>query len=133
MHTTDIISVFTWWIYLFVIGIGTIPLTTLVFRSFFDRGYPFSKMLGIAFISYATLLLGIMHLIPFTRIGAIIIAALTLLTINGLLVYFHSFTAWRTHVLSIGKTAWQWFLLEEVLFLGGLLFWSYIHSFVPDI
>lgn len=126
MIPSDIIAVLQWWLLLFIIGIGFLPFTLLFFSRFFDKGYIFSKTLGIAISSYAIFLLGIIHIVPFNRVTGII-TSLFIVSI----FYFFLPLKWR--VIRILKCHWRFFIFEELLFLAALLIWSYIHSFNPDI
>src|SRR5437868_6188480 len=73
MYTSDLLSVFQWWVAFFLIGIIFLPLTKLIFGDFFDQGYLFSKVLGLALVSYALLLLNVLHILPFGLISIILI------------------------------------------------------------
>ena len=124
MLTSDILSVLQWWFFIFVIGFGFLPLTSTVFSTFIDKGYVFSKILGIAAISYTILFLGIFHIIPFTRIETFLV-----LIIFFCLIYYR----FLPHAAKITRYHLLLFLFEELLFLGAIFLWSYIRSFSPDI
>jgi YYY domain-containing protein len=126
MLTTDVNAVWLWWFILFVLGMGFLPLSMTIFSRFFDRGYIFSKLLGIAISSYVVYLLGIFHIVPFGQVSSFIILFLLI----GLCYYFAP-RKWRLKYLF--KTGWKIFLAEEILFVLALFFWSYVHSFAPDI
>ena len=126
MLPSDIHSVLYWWFTLFIIGIGFLPLTVSIFHKFFDLGYVFSKVLGLTLTSYTIFLLGVLHITKFTQLSSIsIFLALTLV--------FYLKSPKRPEILLILKNSWKFLLFEELLFLGGLFFWAYIHSFNPDI
>src|SRR5476651_1522197 len=74
--STDFSYIFQWWAILFLIGVIFLPLSAIIFKTFFDRGYIFSKIIGFAILSYLVFLLGTLHLLPFTQytIVAILIA-----------------------------------------------------------
>ena len=113
-----------WWIPIFIIGIIFLPITTLIFKKFYDRGYLFSKVIGIGIISYSALVLGEIKLLPFSVftlfliIWAFILINLKLLNINKI----------REH-----SRLWKIFILEEILFFGGILLWSFVRSHEPSI
>ena len=46
------LNVFTWWLWLQVIGLAALPLTFRFFRRFPDRGYAFGKALSILVITF---------------------------------------------------------------------------------
>lgn len=124
MQIADILAITQWWFYIFVIGIGFLPLTAALFHSFVDKGYIFAKIFGIVIVSYLVFTLGTLQLLPFTRLNVFII----LLTCF-ILVYFLFIRQTARLTLRHGI----FFLLEECLFFGGLLLWSYIRSFNPEI
>ncbi len=126
MIHSDIYAILQWWLVIFIIGIGFLPLTALIFSRFFDKGYIFSKILGIAISSYAVFLFGIFHLVPFAQITAIIITLCT-----AAAFFYINPLKWRFFYFL--KNNWKIFVFEEILFLLALLAWSYIHGFSPDI
>ena len=61
-----------WYTALFILGIIFFPLTKKMFARFLpDQGYAFAKTLAILFLSYASFVLGIAKLLPFTQAGLI--------------------------------------------------------------
>ena len=130
----ELIYILQWWVIFFVIGFSFLPLTFTIFKNFFDKGYIFSKILGIAIVSYAIFLLGILHIAPFSFLTSLLI--LIFFGVLNLPLIF-SFKDGKTRIkedfLKILKENWPIFLFEEILFIFGLLSWSYIRSFQPDI
>lgn len=126
MYFQTIFYVLHWWVFLFGIGILCLPLATLLFRNFADKGYLFSKVIGIILLSYASLLLGALHILPFTTLSLWVLLGL-LAMINGYVLYrnTNSIRSVKRHVVLP--------LIEEGLFFVGLLLWSYIRGFQPDI
>src|SRR3989344_2861703 len=130
----DVFIILQWWFMLLVLGVVFLQLTTRIFTSFFDKGYIFSKILGIAALSYVVFLLGFLHILPFMQ-----------LTIIFVLVFFFIIFGIRLLTIKEGKILlstrftlqedipWRILFFEEVLFLIGLFFWSYIRSYAPDI
>src|SRR3989344_4812516 len=134
MSIPDIAYLFQWWFMLFLLGNVFFPFISRLFPRFVDKGYIFSKILGIALVSYCVFLLGLARIMPFNRITSIAIALIVALTLSlsthlmpeGGKKAFESF-------LKTIKSNWYIFFLEEILFLLALFFWSYIRSFSPDI
>ena len=126
MNPSDLSAVIQWWLVLFVIGIGFLPLTIRLFDTFFDKGYLFSKALGLILITYAVFVLSVFHIIPFHTpfiVGTgIAVIAITFLVLPQ---------KWK--ILYVLKRFWLVFLIEELLFLSVLYVWAYVHSFAPDI
>ncbi|OGH41831.1 MAG: hypothetical protein A3H79_02820 [Candidatus Levybacteria bacterium RIFCSPLOWO2_02_FULL_36_8b] len=126
MPVSDLINVSQWWSIIFIIGIVFLPLTNLIFSSFFDKGYIFAKIIGTAAISYVIFVLGFLKILPFTEIS-IALVSLVFLIINIVLISKYP------NLLIFLKRSWKIFFFEEILFLGILFFWSFIHAHAPDI
>ena len=125
MTGSDIFILFQWWFTFLLIGFSALPLTVFLFKSFFDKGYLFTKILGLVILSYVILLLGIIHLVPFSNVTTLCI----FFTLSGSIWFLFR----KQQTLAILKTYWKIFLIEEFLFLAALSFWTYIHGFAPDI
>lgn len=123
----DFIYIFAWWVLFFGLGVIFLPLTFFFFQKFFDKGYAFSKILGILILSYLVWLLGSLKILPFIEATAWFIIAL-LLIIN-----FFFLKKLKINFKKIIKEKWRIFLFEEILFFTCLLVWSFIRSFQPDI
>ena len=141
----------SWYAYLFVLGIIFFPLTRKIFSRFFDEGYAFSKTIAILFLTYASFILGIAKVIPFTQQYLYII-----IIFFGFINFFilirdiqknkpqiapvksktrktkavkspsYSLNPERTRKIFI-------FIIEEILFLGGILFLAYVRSQEPSV
>jgi len=125
MNLGDIIFIFQWWIMLAVIGAIFLPITSLIFSNFFDKGYIFSKILGIAFLSYFIFIVGISKILPFTTSTIILLIWISLLG--------NLFILKRKLLFIIIKERLPVFIFEEFLFLIALSFWSFIRANQPDI
>jgi len=128
---TDFIFILQWWFVIFVIGVLFIPFTQKIFSNFFDRGYIFSKILGIAVASYAIFLLGILHTAPFSFLTSVLV--LIFFGVLNFAFIIQKKNDGLKNFLMILKKNWQIFLFEEILFIFCFLSWSYIRSFQPDI
>src|SRR5258705_5313158 len=126
MQATDFHVVIQWWATIFLLGTAFLPLTFLLFKHFFDKGYIFSKLFGIAITSYAIFVLGLLHITPFTT-------GTSYLIFFGLAAILFFIVRRKENLVLIIKNHWKIFVFEELLFLLALLFWAYIHSFAPDI
>lgn len=129
IQTTDLLLIFQWWSMICILGLITLPLTALIFYNFFDKGYIFSKVIGILFFSYTLFLLGTLHILPFTRINLFIL--LGFFVCLELFIILKNKKA-KTNIRNL-KKHFKIFMFEELLFFIGLLFWAYIKSFQPDI
>jgi YYY domain-containing protein len=126
MFSVDLVSIFQWWLAIFLVGIIFVPTTNLIFPTFFDRGYAFAKIIGIAFVSYCVFILGFLKILPFSEFSIILIT-LIFLGINIIL------TTKYPDILTSFKQSWRIYIFEECLLLGVLTFWSFVHAHQPDI
>jgi uncharacterized membrane protein len=123
---SDVFSVVIWWIYIFILGLAVLPVTMRLFRKFFDCGYLFSKIIGIAAAAYLLWLLSMLRILPFYRVSILI---LILIVSAAAYIYKKGYKGLAAVIK--GKAAI--FIAEELLFLAGLLFWAYIRGLQPDI
>ena len=128
MLISDIFLVLRWWVMFFAIGLIFLPLTAKIFSNFFDHGYIFSKIIGIAAISYIAFLLGILRIVPFNETTIFLVSGVFLVINILILVKVHPLQR-----LNLLKNSWKLFVFEEIIFLSILLFWSFIHAHAPDI
>ena len=127
----DLINVLQWWVMLFAIGSIFLPLTSAVFSKFYDGGYIFSKILGISLISYSIFLLATVKLVAFSRLNSLFILVFFLLLF--LLLNKLNKNLLIKNFMAVFRSKWKLFILEELLFLLLLLFWSFIRAHQPDI
>jgi len=66
MSLPDIFFILRWFVAFFAIGIAFFPLTFFLFNDFKDKGYIFSKIIGLAFLSYFVFLLGLSKIAKFS-------------------------------------------------------------------
>ena len=135
MNIIDFLFVFKWWAVFFMLGTIFLPLAFKLFSSFLDKGYIFSKVLGISILSYLIFVVGIAHVLPFTRILSVAILIV-------LAVFFWIKISFKKKILSVGtrkdvlqflRKNYKVIVFEEALFFLGLLFWSFIRAHNPDI
>ncbi|MBI2039967.1 hypothetical protein HYT18_02755 [Candidatus Microgenomates bacterium] len=125
MFISDIPSILSFWFTFFLMGIIFLPLTLLIFSSYLDRGYIFSKILAILLLSYTIWLLASLKILSFTSLNIILLL--------GLFLMINLYSARKFKFISIFKSHWKIFLFEEFLFLAGLIFWSFIRAYEPSI
>ncbi|MBI5044905.1 MAG: hypothetical protein HZC02_03195 [Candidatus Levybacteria bacterium] len=128
--TIDFIITLQWWVTIFLVGIITLPLTGVLFNHFIDKGYAFSKSLGILLVSYLMLLFGTLHILPFSFASLFLIAALIL---TGEIFLSQKYPKKIISIPRILKTQWRWIVVEEILFIVILFIWAFIRSYSPEI
>jgi len=132
----DFISFIKWWLTIFYLGLIFMPLTTLIFDNFHDKGYLFSKAIGLAISGYLMWLMASLHIMKFNTINSII-SVLICLLLNLLLLYFVYLRNRSSRTLfkeKLQKLAGSLDILlgEELLFLGIFLLFVYIRGFKPE-
>lgn len=121
----DIFYIATWWILFVILGFTFLPITSILFSQFQDRGYIFSKVIAAVVISYLSLLLGTLHIVPFN-----------IWSLSGILLICMAANIIVANKISFRKMIkplWKVWLLEEVFFISGLCFWAFIRAHDPTI
>lgn len=121
----DISSVFIWWAAIFIVGLTVLPANIYLFRKFVDKGYIFTKVLGILLSSYLIWVLGSLHFLPFTKISLFLV--LIFLSLINLLVFVKKN---KDENLSF---PWKWLIIEELIFLISIIIWSFVRGNEPSI
>lgn len=127
MLLNDISFILKWFFAFFVIGVAFLPLTFTIFKDFKDKGYIFSKIIGMACLSYFVFIAGSIKLFKFS--GATVVFSLFILFLINYLIYVYK----DEHLLPTIKKHIRIFLIEEIIFLFTLIFWSFIRGNAPDI
>lgn len=125
MPISDFWIVLRWWGALFLVGAAAFPVTSLLFARWYDRGYLFSKAVGMVLVSWFVFAAGITHLAPFTNVTVAV--SLGIIFLCG--VIGHSVRQRETYTS-------RYYLLifaEELMFISALLFWSWVKAHEPSI
>ncbi|MFN4213050.1 MAG: DUF2298 domain-containing protein, partial [Microgenomates group bacterium] len=118
-----------WYLYLFILGIIFLPISTKIFKKFLlDLGYPFAKILSIIFLSYTTYVLATVKIFPFTQTNLLIILSFFII-LNLFILYKNKFSQF----LNLSISQFLFIFFEELLFLTSFLFWTYIRGQEPSI
>jgi len=125
----DLNYIFLWWLVLFLISLVSWPLTFSLFSKFYDRGYIFTKTISLIVLSFLALVLGIFHILPFTKFSLITII-LVLICIN--ISYLLTKKRWTLFIKTI-KQKFLLFIFQEFIFLSILIIWSFVRGYAPDI
>ena len=122
----DFWIVIQFWIALLLVGVAALPLTIQLFSTWFDRGYLFSKAVGMATVTFVVFVFGMYRIVPFSvesiwiALGAVFVAGL-----------------WVNVLHKVKRTLRGKFILyiviEEIFFLIALLFWSWVKGHEPSI
>lgn len=116
-----------WFIILQVIALLAVPFTMTIFRRLTDRGYIFSKVLGLLIIGWGSWLVASLRIAPFTwwsiLLVSIIFGSVSLIVMGR---------RWKELKAYI-RTNWKLLVIEEILFWAffGLLLFVRFHN--PDL
>ena len=127
---SDFSSIVFW----YLIGAGLaalfLPLVFSLFPHFWDRGWPFARIISTIALSYSIFVLSFFHILPFFR-ESLFIIILGFAAIN--LVYFHTHPGkWDDFVKTLKDNKLKFFSFE-LLFFVCLATWSFVRGFAPDI
>ena len=122
----DLNFVIWWWLVTGVLGLITLPLVAKFFDKFWDKGYIFAKVFSWALLSYVMLVAGVLQLIPFDRLTVVGV---------GLVIAIVGWKANGSYVLGLirDKKIGRTWLIIEFGYLIGLILWSLVRGFSPDI
>ncbi|OGM19057.1 hypothetical protein A2771_02215 [Candidatus Woesebacteria bacterium RIFCSPHIGHO2_01_FULL_38_26b] len=127
MFSSDVNFIFLWWIIYFIVGLVNFPVAYLIFKKFTDLGYGFTKTFAFVIITYLVFLTSIFRILPFTR-TSIFVTVLILLCLN---VYI--FTKNKKEIISDTLKKIKVLIFQEMLFTFGLVTWSVVRGYQPDI
>lgn len=130
----DYIAFLQWWEAVFTLGIIFMPMTTLIMKPFHDKGYLFSKVIGIAIAGYLMWLFSSLHLLRFNQLSCYI-TVIICLVFNLLLLLMkrkHKKSDIIEDTYSVWKSTLDSIISEELLFFGLFLFFTYIRGFKPE-
>jgi uncharacterized membrane protein len=116
------------WALVEVLGLLCVPLTITVFHNLPDRGWAFSKAIGIVLLAFCVWLpLMYVQILPFSQLFiAIVLLILCALSIIGFVRVRHALvTLVRAHIFYI--------IVCEAIFLGMVFLLGWIRSYGPNI
>lgn len=119
----------TWWLWIFITGIIFLPLSSMLFSKFFDKGYLFAKTIGILLSAYVLWLLSSIRLLPFNRLSILVVIVLAA-AVNVLLLILKKNSV--ENLLPCARHV-KFFILEELIFIIALGFWSFVRGLRPEI
>lgn len=128
MNVSDFFYTLKWFFVFFVIGAAFLPLTFSVFSNFKDKGYIFSKIIGLGFISYFIFIVGVLKIVKFSEISVLFSLILFFILNYSLYIYYK-----KENPLLIIRKSLKIFFIEELIFFSALIFWVFVRSNLPDI
>jgi uncharacterized membrane protein len=137
MPSSDIFAAIRWWAVLSLLGLAALPLTMQLLRRLPDKGYAFSKMVGLLIVSYVFWLLGSFGVLG-NNLGSIVLTVIVLVVLSGL--------AWRYQRQKSAENPadypplrtwlrdhWGYILAAELAFLLVFAFWVFARAQNPMI
>ena len=121
------LEAFFWWLTFLLLGLAVLPITIALFRNLPDRGYGFSRPLGLLLFGYGFWILVTFNALPNSRATTIDVF-LIVLAISAAVVF-----RTRTKLLAYLKEQWRVVLATEILFASVFVVWGILRSYSPDI
>ena len=127
MSLSDVLAAIRWWAVLTVLGLAALPLTMHLLRRLPDKGYAFSKMIGLLLVSYVFWLLGSLGLLG-NNLGSIVLAVIVLLVLSGLALRHHQKKSAENPeqyppLRKWLRDHWGYILAAELAFILVFAFW----------
>lgn len=107
-----------WYLLLFGFGVIGLPISSMIFKSWQDKGYAFSKYVGLFMVGMVWWFLSSIHILPFSQ------------TI-GLVLYLLAFVAALYWLYKTKFRVTKYMLIEEGVFLFLMIIWTLIRSTNP--
>lgn len=123
----DLNYIAIWWFIFFLAGTINLPTIYIFFKKFTDLGYGFSKTLGFVTVTYIIFIFSTLKILPFTK--SLIYLILLLFTI----VNFYILHKNKKYFLTSVKKKFKIIIFQEIFFTLGLIFWSMVRGYQPDI
>ena len=122
------LELFQMWALVEALGLLCLPLTMTVFHNLPDRGWAFSKAIGVALLAFCVWLpLMVLHFLPFTQL---FIAGVLLILLALQLV---GFVRMRHAIVKTVRLNIPYIALTEFIFLGMIFLLGFMRSYLPDI
>ncbi len=137
--SSDFIPFLHWWLIILIIGLTFMPTTLLIFSGFHDKGYLFSKAIGIAITGYLMWLFSSLRILKFSTLSCVLcllisivlnVLLITIKRVKGkVILALPNFK--QINLNSLNKLI-NTIIGEELLFLALFLLFVYIRGFKPE-
>lgn len=137
MPISDLFATLRWWVIVSFLGILAIPIAYRVLGRLPDRGYAYSKLIGLLLASYLFWILASLGFVQNTTGGILI--SLVLVFIASLWAIRHEIQATKPIGLRDIRTIkwlrenWSYVAIAEVLFALLFVLWTWVRSQNPTI
>jgi YYY domain-containing protein len=123
------IQILVWWVLIQVLGWLALPTSMRIFRWLPDRGYSFSKALGLLLISYF-LWIGASTGLLNNDLGGILFAVVLVAAIS-IWFYFRCKGTLLPDIRTFLREKWKMIVTVEVLFTLALVAWAVLRAYAP--
>ncbi len=120
------LPILVWWLVLFVLGLCAYPLVSLALYGFRDRGYIFSKTVGVLLFAYLGWLLASLHILPFEFLSLLVVL-IAMIAAAAAVAFWQ-----RQQLFNFVRQHWRLLLIEEGIFTLAFLLFVGIRSLNPD-
>ncbi len=120
-------EVLSWWLVVTIGGAASFPVAFSVFRGLPDRGYAFTKALGLLLLAYVLWMGATIGIIGNSRGAALLI--LGALAVVGVVIWGRR----RQEISTFLAEHWPYLMLVEGLFAAAFFAAVWLRSFVPEI
>ncbi|MCJ7811574.1 MAG: DUF2298 domain-containing protein, partial [Dehalococcoidia bacterium] len=117
----------SWWATAELMGAIAFPITFVFFHRLSDRGYAFTKVIGLLLVSYCLWIGATLGIYPNAR-GSIILIMALLALLSAALAGRH-----RQELSAFLRGGWRYLLLVEGLFLSTFVLAVFLRSYAPEI
>lgn len=129
LFKNESVYIYKWYFALLIVGIGFFSLTKNIFKNFTDRGYIFSKVIGVSISGMVVFWLSNLKLLKFTPASCAIVTLLLAVVITAITIRLEKKNG---KTVTIEKDNLKYMIAEELMFLVLLTCLLYMKSFKPD-
>ncbi len=124
-----------WWLAILVLGIVFFPISSLIFSKFHDKGWLFSKTIGLAVSGWLMWYLASLKILKFTQLNCYLAIVICLLANAVVLVLTlqkeKKNPSDKPSVFALSEKNLNAMLVSEIIFFVFFLFWTYLGGFNP--
>jgi uncharacterized membrane protein len=120
-------DVLLWWVVMGGVGLITWPIAFVALSRLPDRGYSFSKALGLVFLGFILFIGATVRVIPNSRLGVVLIL-IAMAVAAGVIV-----ARKRDELGTFLVQHWKYVVLTEVLFLAAFVVAAFLRSYVAHL
>ena len=132
MPFTDILAAFKWWAVLTAMGVIAFPIVHYLLKDLTDRGYAFSKLIGLLIVSFSFWLFGSLGFLK-NNLGGILLGILALGILSAWALFKGRKSIADATSLDWVKGNWKYVAIAELLFVAVFALWVWVRAQNPSI